>query len=108
MNTKGQICEGTVSNIFFTREGKIVTPPLSCGMLPGILRGFVCETTDVQEQILYPQDIAAFDECFVTNSLMGIMPVHDLDGMIFSSRAVSTALREKYHAACVHQQTALY
>ena len=74
-----------------------MTPPLSCGMLPGILRGFVCETTDVQEQILYPQDIAAFDECFVTNSLMGIMPVHDLDGM-----------REKYHAACVHQQTALY
>ena len=108
LNTKGQICEGTVSNIFFAREGKIVTPPLSCGMLPGILRGFVCETTDVQEQILYPQDIAAFDECFVTNSLMGIMPVHDLDGIVFSSRAVSTALREKYHAACVHQQTALY
>lgn len=108
LNTKGQICEGTVSNIFFVRGGQVFTPPLSCGMLPGILRGFVCETTNVQERILYPHDIATFDECFVTNSLMGIMPVHDLDGIVFSSRAVSKTLQEKYHAACVHHQTTLY
>ena len=38
LNTKGQISEGTVSNIFFVRNGKLCTPDLSCGLLPGILR----------------------------------------------------------------------
>ncbi len=108
LNTKGQLCEGTVSNIFFVREGQIFTPLLSCGMLPGILRSFVCETIPVQEQIIYPQDIATFDECFVTNSLMGIMPVNDLDGVLFSSHAVSQTLQEQYHSACANHQTALY
>ena len=37
LNTKGQISEGTVSNIFFVRSGKLYTPDLSCGLLPGIL-----------------------------------------------------------------------
>ena len=44
LNTKGQISEGTVSNIFFVRSGKLYTPDLSCGLLPGILREYLCET----------------------------------------------------------------
>lgn len=35
VNTKGQISEGTVSNIFFVRKNMIYTPQLSCGLLPG-------------------------------------------------------------------------
>lgn len=52
LNTKGQICEGTVSNIFFVKEKKLYTPTLSCGLLPGILRAYILETYDVKETIL--------------------------------------------------------
>lgn len=39
LNTKGQICEGTVSNIFFVRDGRIYTPAIDSGLLPGTVRG---------------------------------------------------------------------
>ena len=52
MNTKGQLCEGTVSNIFFVRKNKIYTPQLLCGLLPGILREYVLEISDVKETVI--------------------------------------------------------
>ena len=44
LNTKKQISEGTVSNVFFVRKGVIYTPKVSCGLLPGILREYLCDT----------------------------------------------------------------
>lgn len=67
-----------MSNIFFVKEKKLYTPTLSCGLLPGILRAYILETYDVKETILYPEDLVTFDECFLTNSLMGIMPLFRL------------------------------
>ncbi len=40
-NSRGEICEGTASNIFFVSGGRLFTPSVSCGLLPGIVRRFV-------------------------------------------------------------------
>lgn len=95
-NSRGEICEGTVSNLFFVRDGRLFTPPLSCGLLPGVLRRFLLEHFSVTEKILFPEDIASMDECFITNSLMGIMPVSSLEGQRFTSRAVTNSCMELY------------
>ena len=98
LNTKGQISEGTVSNIFFVRSGKLYTPDLSCGLLPGILREYLCETENVEEAVIYPAELGQYEECFVTNSLMGIMPVNQLGEWKSESREVTNQLLKKYES----------
>lgn len=96
LNTKGQICEGTVSNIFFVRDGKLYTPAIGCGLLPGIMREYICETESVCETVIFTDDLSSYQECFVTNSLMGIMPVRQLCNIKFGERTVTGRLMERY------------
>ena len=96
LNTKKQISEGTVSNVFFVRNGVICTPEVSCGLLPGILREYLCETEEVEETDIYVQDLKWYQECFVTNSLMGIMPVRQIGGIRFEEDHVTKELMRKY------------
>ena len=96
LNTKEQISEGTVSNVFFVRNGVICTPQVSCGLLPGILREYLCEKEEVEETDIYVQDLKWYQECFVTNSLMGIMPVRQIGGVRFEEEKVTKELMRKY------------
>ena len=96
LNTKEQVSEGTVSNVFFVRNGVICTPQVSCGLLPGILREYLCETEDVEETDIYVQDLKRYQECFVTNSLMGIMPVRQIGGIQFEEDKVTRELMRRY------------
>ena len=98
LNTKGQICEGAVSNIFFVRKNKIYTPQLSCGLLPGILREYVLENFEVNETVIYPEELMYYDECFVTNSLMGVMPVRQLGNICFPHRTRADEVRNLYES----------
>lgn len=95
LNTRGEIAEGAVSNIFFIENGQIRTPKLSCGLLPGIMREYLLDTEEVQECVIKPEDLKHFEECFVTNSLMGIMPVRKLGEICFPQSEQTRALREK-------------
>ena len=96
LNTKKQISEGTVSNVFFVRKGVICTPEISCGLLPGILREYICESEAVEETDIYVQDLKWYQECFVTNSLMGIMPVRQIGEIRFEEDQVTKELMRKY------------
>ena len=96
LNGRGEICEGTISNVFFAREGRLFTPELSCGLLPGIMRRYILETCEVAETRILPDALGQFDECFVTNSLMGMMPVLRLGNHKFNSRKTADSLMEKY------------
>lgn len=96
LNTKKQISEGTVSNVFFVRKGVIYTPKVSCGLLPGILREYLCDKEEVEETYIYVQDLKWYQECFVTNSLMGIMPVRQIEGIRFEEDKVTKELLGKY------------
>ena len=86
LNDRGEICEGTSSNIFFVGEG----------LLPGIMRSYILENYEVAERRITAGDVEQFEECFVTNSLMGIMPVVKLGGYCFDKRETADKIRKEY------------
>ncbi|MDO4491107.1 MAG: aminotransferase class IV [Lachnospiraceae bacterium] len=97
LNSRGEICEGSTTNIFFVKDGTILTPAVSCGLLPGVMRRYILENSDCQERILYPEDVEEMEECFVTNSLMGVMPVRRLGNREFRKSATAEALLAGFH-----------
>lgn len=78
-NEEGYLCEGCISNIFIVKNDKIYTPRTSCGLLNGVLRGWVINNTQVIEDNITKEDLLRCDGAFLTNSLMGIMPVESID-----------------------------
>ena len=92
-NQKGQISEGCTTNIFFIQDDKLVTPPVSSGMLPGVMRRYVIKEAGrrgvlLEEKELYPEDISKFNGCFVTNSLLGMMPAASFGEQKFDTAKV--------------------
>jgi branched-chain amino acid aminotransferase len=80
LNDAGFIAEGGGSNIFFVKNGTLLTPPEDSGMIPGITREAVMEIArwlgiEVKERNIKPSDLARLDEAFLTNSMIEIMPV---------------------------------
>lgn len=76
----GHLAEGTVSNVFFVREGICFTPSIDTGILPGITREFMmtlCRRMDitVKEGLFSLADLAAANEIFMTNSIQEIVPI---------------------------------
>lgn len=96
INTRGEISEGTSCNIFFVRNGKVLTPGLSSGLLPGVVRRFLCETQNVWETVITCEQVKDFQECFVTNSVVGIMPVRRLGDVEFQEESVTQKIRKMY------------
>jgi branched-chain amino acid aminotransferase len=79
LNTAGNLCEGTGSNVFCVFGRQVVTPPLSSGPLAGITRDLVLEWWDVTEAELTPADASRADEVFLTSSLRDVQAVHRWD-----------------------------
>ncbi len=83
-NTQGYLTEGTISNVFFIKKEVLYTPSLDCGCLAGTRRNVVLQlATDlgisVQEGKYHPSLLDEADHVFLTNSLMGIMPVSQIN-----------------------------
>jgi len=74
LNERGELTEGSRSNLFVRRNGNLVTPPISSGLLPGILRGKLLESGECTEEILHPHDLDTAEEIFLGNSLRGLIP----------------------------------
>ena len=74
MNERGEICEGTITNVFVDPgDGVLVTPPLSCGLLPGVLRGELLENRRAREAVLTSDDLDGARALLVGNSLRGLV-----------------------------------
>lgn len=90
LNTAGGVAEGSASNIFVVKEGRVATPSVDQGLLPGIMRRAVLETCRLsgipaQERPVTPEEVLRADECFLTNSLFVVMPLVELDGFPIGS-----------------------
>lgn len=96
-NTKGELSEGAISNVFLVKNKKIYTPTIKCGLLNGIIRQYIIENYDCTETIIYKEDIKNYDEMFITNSLMGIMPVQSMDECEFKSIELAKKLIKEYN-----------
>ncbi len=74
LNTRGEVCDGSITTLFADFGAGLVTPPLSCGLLPGVLRAHLLEQGRAREALLTPADLAAADRLFVGNSVRGLIP----------------------------------
>jgi branched-chain amino acid aminotransferase len=83
-NTRGELCEGTGSNIFVVVDGAILTPPLDSGCLAGITRAIAIEWCreeglEVREEALPLDVLQSADEVFITSSTKDILAIHAVD-----------------------------
>lgn len=99
LNSRGEICEGATSNIFFSRKGRLFTPDVGCGLLPGTVRGFILDDLGAEECTIAVDDMESFDGCFISNSVLGIMPVNSIEDVTFRNRIVAESLRDAYRKA---------
>jgi para-aminobenzoate synthetase / 4-amino-4-deoxychorismate lyase len=75
-NERGEMTEGAISNIFILRDGRLFTPPLSSGLLPGIFRRHLLEIdATAEERVLSLQDLESADGVFLCNAVRGMRQV---------------------------------
>jgi branched-chain amino acid aminotransferase len=104
INQKGFVFEASRSNVFFLKDETVYTPSLTLGCLDGITRRLVMDSArelKLTVKAVNPkvQDFLRADEAFLTNSLIGVMPVTKLDGKIIQSGRVGDwtyKIRSKY------------
>lgn len=84
LNTTGNVCEGTGTNIFCVFGDTVVTPPLSSGPLAGITRDLLLEWEEITERDLTLAEALAADEVFLTSSLRDVQSVDRWGDTIFS------------------------
>ena len=76
-NTRGEVTEGSITSIFVAQQGALVTPPMECGLLPGVFRRYLLEHAPlpVREAILTRRDLEQAEAIFVGNSVRGLIRV---------------------------------
>ncbi len=104
LNAQGNAACASAANLWIVEGDCLVTPPVEDGALPGTVRARVFKLADAlgaraREETIAPERLAAADEVFLTNSLIGACPAHELDG-----RALITRLSFKVQAALAVQE----
>ena len=81
----GYITEGTSSNVFIVKNGKVVTTPLSHRILPGVTRIFVLKMCaelgyEVEERNFTEEELRAADEFWICSSTKDVLPIVSIEG----------------------------
>ena len=97
-NAEGNISEGAVSNIMAQINGQWITPPISDGALPGIMRGLVIENCRVAIATIPISHIGDITSAFLLSSLRIAQPISSIEGRHLQ---VSQAFKEEIHAKAV-------
>jgi branched-chain amino acid aminotransferase len=84
LNQEGFVAEGASTNVFLVRGGRVMTPPLSAGILAGITREVVLEIlpglgVPFREEPLRLEDLLGADEAFMTSTTREVVPVRQVD-----------------------------
>jgi para-aminobenzoate synthetase/4-amino-4-deoxychorismate lyase len=73
LNERGELAEGSRTNIFLERDGKLVTPPLAAGLLPGTFRAELLADGRASEAVLTLADLDAAETVYLGNSVRGLV-----------------------------------
>ena len=101
LNDEGYVADGPGENIFVVKEGRIVTPPLSMSILPGITRDSVIQIAQdlgyvVEEANLIRTDLYLADEIFMTGTAAEVTPVRSVDDHEIGAGPVTLELQKAY------------
>jgi para-aminobenzoate synthetase/4-amino-4-deoxychorismate lyase len=76
LNQRGEVTEGAISNLFVVKDGRWFTPPVECGLLAGVYRRHLLATRpEIEERVLYPDDLRHADAVYLTNAVRGLRRV---------------------------------
>lgn len=90
-DTRGRLCEGTGSNVFVVIDGRLITPTLDTGCLPGVTRALVLEWCDAVEEDMPFEALTSASEAFITSSTRDVQPVHRIDARSLTAPGPVTA-----------------
>jgi 4-amino-4-deoxychorismate lyase len=71
LNERGEIAEGARTNLFVARDGVLLTPPVECGLLPGVFRASLLAEGRAREAVLHLSDLR--ENLFLGNALRGLL-----------------------------------
>jgi branched-chain amino acid aminotransferase len=104
LDANGLVSEGSGENVFIVERGKLSTPPLSSGILPGITRDTVMtlareEGIQIEERSFTRDAVYLADEVFLTGTAAEVTPVREVDGRVIgkgSAGDVTRVLQRRY------------
>ena len=102
LNTNGEVAETAGGNIFWIFQDKICTVPTGRGVLPGITRAVVLEICqglglETNKRVIKPQHLRNAEGIFVTQSVLGIVPVASFDGEAVRPSPLVDQIASAYH-----------
>lgn len=102
LDWRGRVAEATGANVFFVQDGKIHTPDPDC-FLDGITRRTVIDLArargiDVIERTIMPEEMADFEQCFLTGTAAEVTPVSEIGDYRFEVGAIAKTLMADYEA----------
>ncbi|HVL88341.1 MAG TPA: aminotransferase class IV [Candidatus Thermoplasmatota archaeon] len=107
VDRRGRVVEATSATVLVARGGRLVTPPLSDGILPGVTRSIVLAWAQeagvaCEEASLYLGDVRGADEILLASSVAGVLPARAVDGRELPAREGPLARRvsEAFERAC--------
>jgi branched-chain amino acid aminotransferase len=111
LDYRGHVAEATGANVFFVKEGKLHTPTPDC-FLNGITRRTVVALAktrgiEVIERTILPEEMAEFEECFLTGTAAEVTPVSEIGPYKFTPGQISKTLMEDYMALVTGEKEAV-
>jgi len=75
LNHRGEVTEAAIHNVFIEKDGRLLTPPAACGLLPGVHRRHVLATNpNAEECVLRLDDLRHADRVYLSNAVRGLRP----------------------------------
>jgi aminodeoxychorismate lyase len=108
LNTNGEVAETAGGNIFWVYQDKICTVPTGRGVLPGITRAVVLEVCqalgfETNKRVIKPQHLRNAEGIFVTQSVLGIVPIVAFDGEAVRPSPLVDQIASAYHEALMKE-----
>jgi branched-chain amino acid aminotransferase len=94
LNTSGRVCDSTIANVFYVKDGSIFTPPLNEGCVAGVMRSYLLSELPsigytVTEKETSVDDLLDADEMFLTNAVSGLRWVGEFKGKTYGNTLAS-------------------
>lgn len=95
-NELGHLTESCIANVFIIKDQVLYTPPLSDGLLPGIIRNHLLQNYTVREMSVTEDVLMNCDGAFLTNSLVGIVKINAINTTTIPDNPLTETLRQRY------------
>jgi branched-chain amino acid aminotransferase len=105
-DTRGNVCEGTGTNVFAVIDGGLVTPPLTAGCLAGVTRHVVIDAYGAAEKLFSLDDLSRATEVFVTSTTREVQAVCEVIGVVDLKQSAPGPITEAAHAAYTERRLA--